>query len=147
MSKNKNNAEERVRVVEACISGRLGQSEAARQAGVDESTIREWITITYKLGITNLEFTVGLTENVNKSGDKVNGWLVPRTLRINDKAIDASANAEFVDFIFCKKATESQYNQICYAASNTRLPEIVEPLLTEDIFSTFTNQDKVPQPV
>ena len=43
MSKSKNNAEERVRVVEACISGRLGQSEAARQAGVDKSTIREWI--------------------------------------------------------------------------------------------------------
>lgn len=105
------------------------------------------VTITYKLGITNLEFTVGLTENVNKSGDKVNDWLVPRTLRINDKAIDASADAEFVDFIFCKKATESRYNQICYTASNTCLPEIVEPLLTEDILSTFANQDKVPQPV
>lgn len=105
------------------------------------------VTITYKLGITNLEFTVGLTENVNKSGDKVNSWLVPRTLRINDKAIDASADAEFVDFIFCKKATEPRYNQICYAASNAHLPGIVEPLLTEDFFSTFTNQDKVPQPV
>lgn len=105
------------------------------------------VTITYKLGITNLEFTVGLTENVNHSGDKVNDWLVPRTLRINDKAIDASADAEFVDFIFCKQATESQYSQICYAAPNTRLPGIVELLLTEDILSTFANQDKVPQPL
>lgn len=105
------------------------------------------VTITYKLGITNLEFTVGLTENVNAVGDKINDWLVPRTLRINDKAIDSAKDAEFVDFIFSKKATEKKYNQICFAASDVRLPETVRPLLTESILSTFENQADILQPV
>lgn len=105
------------------------------------------VTITYKLGITNLEFTVGLTENLNTTGDKVNDWLIPRTLRINDKAIDAAKDAEFVDFIFSKKATESQYNTICYAASDAVLPDIVKPLLVESLLPTFTAQTETPQPV
>ena len=105
------------------------------------------ITITYKLGITNLEFTVGLTENRNANGDKVNDWLIPRTLRINDKAIDAAQDAEFVDFIFSKKATESQYSKVCYAASDARIPEIAKPLLTDNLLTAFEAQEKTPQPV
>lgn len=105
------------------------------------------VTITYKLGITNLEFTVGLMENLDANGDKVNDWFVPRTLRINDKSIDSSKDADFIDFIFSKKATESQYNKICYAASDTRLPETVKSLLTEDILSTFVTQTDTLQPV
>ncbi len=105
------------------------------------------ITITYKLGITNLEFTVGLTENRNANGDKVNDWMIPRTLRINDKAIDAAQDAEFVDFIFSKKATESQYSKVCYAASDTNLPEIVKPLLDDNLLATFASSDRLPQPV
>lgn len=95
------------------------------------------VTITYKLGITNLEFTIGLTENLNPSGDKVNDWLIPRTLRINDKAIDTSKDAEFVDFIFSKKATESQYSTLCFAASGVTLSENAKPLLSENLLSTF----------
>lgn len=95
------------------------------------------ITITYKLGITNLEFTIGLTENINSSGEKVNDWLIPRTLRINDKAIDASQDAQFIDFIFAKKATDSHYGTLCFAADQTELPESVKPLLTENLLTTF----------
>lgn len=73
------------------------------------------MTLTYKLGITNLEFTIGLTEFVDRNGHKRNNWFVPRTLRINDKAIDTAKDAEFVSFIFSKKATEEQYDEVCYA--------------------------------
>ena len=43
MSKSKHSPEERTRIAQECISGKLGQSEAARQAGVDKSTIRDWV--------------------------------------------------------------------------------------------------------
>ena len=41
--KNKLNAEEKVRIAEDCIEGRISQAEAARRVGVDESSIRGWI--------------------------------------------------------------------------------------------------------
>ena len=41
--KNKLNAEEKVRIAEECIEGRISQAEAARRVGVDESSIRGWI--------------------------------------------------------------------------------------------------------
>lgn len=97
------------------------------------------VTITYKLGITNLEFTVGLTEHLNANGEKINNWLVPRTLRINDKAIDASQDAELIDFIFCKRATELQYNQLCYGALGAQVPECVKPLLSSEIVNSDTD--------
>ena len=95
------------------------------------------ITITYKLGITNLEFTVGLTENINADGIKVNEWLVPRTLRINDKAIDQANDAEFVDFIFEKKATENVYNRVRYASNDVHVPEGIKHLLSEILQTHF----------
>ena len=60
------------------------------------------VSITYKLGISNLEFTVGLTENTDVAGNRINNWLIPRTLRINDKAVETSADAQFIDMIFSK---------------------------------------------
>ena len=101
----------------------------------------------YKLGITNLEFTVGLTENLDPTGNKVNDWLIPMTLRVKDKAIDAAKDAEFVDFIFSKKATEAQYDTVCYATSDAALPECVKPLLTENLLSQFTMEAETQQPV
>ena len=41
--KNKLNAEEKVRIAEDCIEGRISQAEAAWRVGVDESSIRAWI--------------------------------------------------------------------------------------------------------
>lgn len=105
------------------------------------------VTITYKLGITNLEFTVGLTDNLKSSGNKVNDWLVPRTLRINDKSIDAAKDAEFVDFIFSKKATESSYDTLCFAASDATLPQTVMPLLSTELQSSFSSESASAQPV
>ena len=94
-----------------------------------------------------MEFTVGLTENLTPTGDKVNDWLIPRTLRINDKAIDAAEDAEFVDFIFSKKATADQYDTVCYSASDASLPEYVKPLLAENLLSQFTIEAGTLQPV
>ena len=100
------------------------------QAGNHESGIYRW-----------------LDGNLTSNGDKVNDWLIPRTLRINDKAIDAAKDAEFVDFIFSKTATQSQYDTVCYAASDAALPECVKPLLTENLLPQFTMETETLQPV
>ena len=62
------------------------------------------VTLTYKIGITNIDFTIGLTENIDFQGNKINDWFLPRTLRTKDKSIENSAQAEFVDFIFMRDA-------------------------------------------
>lgn len=105
------------------------------------------VTLTYKLGITNLEFTVGLTENLSPSGNKVNEWLRPRTLRIKDRAIESAKDAYFVDFIFSKKAIERQYDTVCFAAFGAKLPECVKPLLTENLLPQFATETEILQPV
>ncbi len=43
MSRSKIKAEEKIRIAKACASGKLGQSEAARQVGVDRATVRDWV--------------------------------------------------------------------------------------------------------
>jgi transposase-like protein len=43
--KSKVSAEEKLRAVESCLSGKLGSSEAGRRLGVDESSVREWISL------------------------------------------------------------------------------------------------------
>lgn len=105
------------------------------------------VTLTYRLGITNLEFTVGLTENLAPSGNRINDWLIPRTLRIKDKAIESAKEADFIDFIFSKKAMETQYDTVCFAASGVEVPECVKPLLTENLLPQFAVETETLQPV
>lgn len=41
--KGKIKAEEKIRLVQACVEGKLSQAEAATLAGVDETSIRDWL--------------------------------------------------------------------------------------------------------
>ena len=43
MSKNKYTSEDKLRIVKACIAGKLGTGEAGAQIGADESQVRDWI--------------------------------------------------------------------------------------------------------
>lgn len=104
------------------------------------------VSITYKLGISNLEFTVGLTENIDAAGNRINNWLIPRTLRINDKAIEASADAQFIDMIFSKNAPDELYSTVCYADLNVPVPSTILPLL-DDALKTNLSVDHTLQPV
>ena len=38
----------------------------------------EIMTITYKLSVTNLKFTSGLTENIDNNGNKINDFFLPK---------------------------------------------------------------------
>ncbi len=43
MFRRKIEAAEKIRIAKACASGKLGQGEAARQVGVDKTTVRDWV--------------------------------------------------------------------------------------------------------
>ena len=99
------------------------------------------LSLTYKLGITNLEFTIGLTENVDRAGNLVNDWLLPRTLRINDKAFENSSDAQFIDFIFSKGVTDPLYTDVCYSAQGVDLPKNILPLLCTGLVNSDPETD------
>ena len=52
MSRSKRSAEEKIRIAELCISGQLGQCEAARQAGVSHTVVADWIRLYSTEGAT-----------------------------------------------------------------------------------------------
>lgn len=92
----------------------------------------------YKLGLTNLEFTIGLIENTDKEGNKINDWLVPKTLRVKDDAIGQSQNAEFIDFVFSKNVLDDTYGNICYATNDVSIPNTIKPMLSSDLQSQLS---------
>lgn len=91
------------------------------------------VTLTYKIGVTNLNFTLGLTENVDFNGNKINDWFLPRTLRVKDKAIENSCDSEFVDFIFSKDASNDKYTTMTFAEKGKEAPLSIKGLLDESL--------------
>ena len=43
MGRSKYKAEDKIRIVKACIAGEIGQTEASERIGADESMVRDWI--------------------------------------------------------------------------------------------------------
>ena len=91
------------------------------------------VTLTYRIGVTNLDFTIGLAENLDLEGNKINDWFLPRTLRVKDKAIENSTDAEFVDFIFSKDASNDKYSKIAYADKDKKLPLVIREFLSDSL--------------
>ena len=96
------------------------------------------LTLTYKIGVTNLDFTIGLTENVDFKGNKINDWFLPRTLRVKDKSIENSSSSEFVDFIFSKDASMDKYDTMTYADKNKKLPLSVKHLISTTLLDKYS---------
>lgn len=92
------------------------------------------LTITYKLSVTNLEFTLGLTENIDVCGRKVNDLFLPRSLRVKDSSIEKSGAGEIVDFIFAKDASLDKYDRLLVCDESKQIPEIIYPLLEENLY-------------
>lgn len=95
------------------------------------------VTLTYKIGVTNLDFTIGLSENLDLDGNKINTWFLPRTLRVRDKAIENSADAAFVDFIFSKDASVDKYSKIMFADHNKTPPKVIKEFLADDLLKKW----------
>lgn len=105
------------------------------------------LTLTYKLGVTNLNFTVGLTENTDHTGRKKNDWFLPRTLRVKDKAVENSAEAEFVDFIFVKDASVEKYTALSFAAPGQVPPPAIRGLLSQTLIEQLYGERKIKETI
>lgn len=94
------------------------------------------LTMTYKLGLTNLRLTLGLVELTENSR-----CFVPQTLRVKDKSIENSKSAEFVDFIFSKDASHTLYSEVTYYDKNKCPPEVIKNFLSTELADTLYNRD------
>lgn len=92
------------------------------------------LTIVYKLSVTNLEFTLGLTENVKSTGEKINELFLPRTLRVEDTSVAKSDDGEVVDFIFARDASVEKYNVLLVSDENKHIPDSVQHLIDEKLY-------------
>lgn len=92
------------------------------------------ITIVYKLSVTNLEFTLGLVENIGSNGKKVNDLLLPMSLRVEDSSVEKSLDGEVVDFIFAKDASVKLYDTMLVEDKSKKIPESIHHLLKEEFY-------------
>lgn len=93
------------------------------------------VTIVYKLSVTNLEFTLGLTENIDNKGNKINDFFLPRSLRVEDSSVEKSNDGEVVDYIFSKDASVAQYDTLLVEDKNKKIPDCIKHLINERFYS------------
>ena len=98
------------------------------------------VKITYKLSVTNLEFTLGLTENMDKNGNKINNLFLPMSLRVEDSSVEKSADGEIVDFIFSKNASNTKYDILLVQDKRKSIPTGVQDLLTNELFKDLEQE-------
>lgn len=89
-------------------------------------------TLLYKLGLTNLEFTLGVAQPQfdNKFPPEV---YIPRSLRVKDKAIENSSDGEFVDFIMVKslEGAGAKYSRLLYRDTSKAFPAELRHMLDD----------------
>ena len=94
----------------------------------------ETLRIIYKLSVTNLEFTLGLTENTDNNGNKINDYFLPMTLRVKDSSVEKSSDGEVVDFIFAKDASISKYDTLLVEDKSKTIPDCIKHLISEKFY-------------
>lgn len=94
------------------------------------------ITIIYKLSVTNLEFTLGFTENTDDKGNKINDFFLPMSLRVEDTSVEKSNDGEIVDFIFSKDASVARYDTLLVEDKSKTIPESIKHLISEKFYNT-----------
>lgn len=93
------------------------------------------VTIIYKLSVTNLEFTLGLTENVDAKGNKINDFFLPMSLRVEDSSVKKSNDGEVVDFIFSKDASVTKYENLLVKDEHKTIPESIRHLISDSFYN------------
>lgn len=92
------------------------------------------MTITYKLSVTNLEFTLGLTENIDRGGNKINDFFLPMSLRVKDSSVEKSNDGEIIDFIFSKDASVAKYDILLVEDKDKKIPDCIKHLISDSFY-------------
>lgn len=93
------------------------------------------ITIVYRLSITNLEFTLGLVENTDRSENSTNNLFVPMSLRVENSSVKRSEYGEVVDFIFSKEASMVKYDTLLVEDKHKKIPDSIKHLISESFYT------------
>ncbi len=93
------------------------------------------VTIIYKISVTNLEFTLGLTENIDDKGNKINDFFLPMSLRVEDSSVEKSNDGEVVDYIFSKDASVAKYDTLLVEDKNKIIPKSILHLIKESFYN------------
>ncbi|MBE6742375.1 MAG: hypothetical protein E7570_08770 [Ruminococcaceae bacterium] len=72
----------------------------------------------FKIGLTDLSFTVCFSENCNVNGNILNTALVPHSLRVKDDAFNKSSMQHFVDCILSMPNNGKEYANVVYGDIN-----------------------------
>ena len=93
------------------------------------------MTITYKLSVTYLEFTLGLTENIDRGGNKINDFFLPMSLRVKDSSVEKSNDGEIIDFIFSKDASVAKYDVLLVEDKDKKIPDCIKHLISNSFYN------------
>ena len=96
------------------------------------------VTIMYKLSVTNLEFTLGLTENLDNYGKKINDYFLPMSLRVEDSSVKKSTDGDIVDFIFAKDASKAKYGDLVVKDESKNIPDSVRHLIDDSFYAPLS---------
>lgn len=97
------------------------------------------VTIMYKISVTNLEFTLGLTENLDNYGKKISDLFLPMSLRVEDSSVEKSTDGEIVDFIFEKDASKAKYSNLIVKDESKNIPDSVRYLINESFYDSSSD--------
>lgn len=85
--------------------------------------------VSYKIGLTNCDFTVGMYEKC--------GFYSPQTLRVKDKAIENSEKSQKVDFIFSRQTSFDK---------EKLLPQNLKQMIEETLLIQLFGEEQENQP-
>ena len=89
----------------------------------------------YKLSLSNLEFTIGLTTNDNMNNERK--LFYPMSLRVEDSSVERSQGGEIVDFVFSKNACDVRYNNLLVWDKNKNLPCCMRQIIDTNMIGRF----------
>ena len=98
------------------------------------------LTIIYKLSVTNLEFTLGFTENIDNHGNKINDFFLPMSLRVEDSSVEKSNVGDIVDFIFVKDASMAKYDSVLVEDKYKCIPHCIKHLINDSFYYNDTTE-------
>ena len=90
-------------------------------------------TVVYKLSVSNLEFTLGLTEDLDSNGNKLSDCYLPMSLRVEDSSVEKSNDGEIVDFIFSKDSSDGIYNELMFKDEEKKVPDYLKALISREL--------------
>lgn len=88
----------------------------------------------WQLYTARLEFTLGLTENTDNTGNKINDLFLPMSLRVKDSSVERSNGGDVVDFIFSKDASVEKYDTLLVEDKSKTIRDSVRQLFTDSFW-------------